>query len=214
VVRGFAGEIAMTSVRDEAKCAMEWLVGKWHWPAACLFAAAIMLLMLPVWASAAGAVLALVYLQLPLYMIHQFEEHTGDRFRTYLNRNVAHCDALTPAATFWINSIGVWGVDLAALYLACFVNPAYALVAFYMPIVNALTHIREAVARREYNPGLCTSIALFLPFAGWGLYEVSVRSGATWGDHGVGLLAAVGIHMAIVIYLVTRVMRLRTAVAA
>jgi hypothetical protein len=204
----------MLGVRDEANGAMDWLVGRWQWPMACLFSAAILLLLLPLWASVGGAVIALVYLQLPLYMIHQFEEHAGDRFRTYLNRNVAHCEALTPAAAFWINSIGVWGLDIVALYLACFVNPVYALVAFYLPIVNALTHIREAVARREYNPGLGTSIVLLLPIGGWGMYEVSKLTEATWADHAFGLVAAIAIHVAIIVYLVARVMRLRTAVAA
>jgi hypothetical protein len=103
------------ATRSKESSVFNWLVGRWQWPVACLFAAAVLLAMLPVWAYAAGAVLALVYLQLPLYMIHQFEEHTGDRFRTYLNRNVAHCEALTPAATFWINAIGGWGVDLVAV---------------------------------------------------------------------------------------------------
>lgn len=100
------------------------------------------------------------------------------------------------------------------LYLAAFVNPALALAAFYLPIVNALTHIREAVARREYNPGLCTSVVLFLPIAGLGLYRVSVESEATWREQLLGLGIAVAIHVAIIVYVVARVRKLRGAVAA
>jgi hypothetical protein len=132
----------------------------------------------------------------------------------YLNQKVAHCDALTPEGAFWINSLGVWGLDIVMLYLAVFVNPALALAAFYLPIVNALTHIREAVARREYNPGLCTSIVLFLPIAGLGLYRVSVESGATWREQLLGLGIAVAIHVALIVYLVGRVRKLRGAVAS
>jgi len=31
-------------------------------------------------------------------------------------------DVLTPIATFWINSLLVWLLNLVALYLACFVD--------------------------------------------------------------------------------------------
>jgi Protein of unknown function with HXXEE motif len=198
-----------SNVRSERKQVMDWLVGQWQWPSACLFAAYALLLVTPVWVHVAGMVVTLVMLQLPLYMVHQFEEHSGDRFRTYINKNVAHCEALTPEGAFWINSLGVWGLELVMLYLAVFRSPAYALAAFYLPIVNALTHIREAVARREYNPGLWTSIVLFLPVGGWGLYETSVQLGATWTNHLAGFGLAVAVHVAIIGYILVRVLRLR-----
>jgi hypothetical protein len=122
---------------------------------------------------------------------------------------VAHCEALTPAATFWINAFGVWGLDLVAIYLAAFVDLSLGLIAFYLPLVNALTHVREAAARREYNPGLWTSLALFLPVSGWGLCKVAALSGATWTDHVAALLVALAVHIAIILYIVMRVHRLR-----
>jgi hypothetical protein len=201
-------------VRDEAKAVMIWLVGEWRWPGACLFAACMMFLVTPVWLDVAGAAVTLILLQLPLYMVHEFEEHLGDRFRKYINQNVAHCEALTPAATFWINAVGVWGLELVAIYLAVFVDLRVGLVAFYLPLVNALTHIREAVVRREYNPGLWTSLVLFLPISGWGLYLVSVQSGATWIDQLLGAGAAVAVHVAIIVYIVARVRHLRATSSA
>lgn len=188
---------------------MNWLVDQWQWPFACLFAAALLLLLTPVWMHAAGIPLALIVLQLPVYMVHEWEEHTGDRFRKYLNQNVAGGrEALTPQATFWINALGVWGIDLLAIYLACFVDLSLGLMAFYLPIVNALTHIRVAIARREYNPGLWTSVVLFLPLGGWCLYKVAVQSGATWLDHVLGAAIAVAVHAAIIAYVLVRLNRL------
>jgi hypothetical protein len=201
------------SVRSEAKQVMDWLVGQWQWPAATLFAAYAMLLATPVWLHVAGVAVMLVFLQLPLYMVHQFEEHAGDRFRIYMNRNIAGCEALTRESTFWINAIGVWGLEIVMLYLAVFVDLSFALAAFYLPVVNALTHIREAVARREYNPGLWTSLVLFLPIGGWGLYRVTVESGATWVDQLLGAGIAIAVHAAIIAYVVVRVWRLRAAAA-
>lgn len=202
-----------TNARGGSNEVLGWLVGQWQWPAACLFAACIMLALTPVWIATMGTALALVLLQLPLYMVHEWEEHTGDRFRKYINQNVAHCEALSKPAAFWINAIGVWVVEIVAIYLACFVNLAFGLVAFYLPLVNALTHIRESVVRREYNPGLWTSLILFLPISGWGLYVVSVQSGATWMDHAVSAGFVVAVHVAIIVYIVRRVLRLRGKVA-
>jgi hypothetical protein len=192
----------------EVRGVMQWLVGEWQWPSAALFAAGLLFAVTPAFGAYAGWTMALILLQLPLYMVHQFEEHYHDRFRLYLNKNVAHCDALTPAGAFWINSLGVWGIDLAMLYIAMFVSPALALAAFYLPIVNALTHIREAVARREYNPGLYTSLCLFLPIGIVSLWRVSSDTAATWHDQVLGLSIAIAIHLAIIIYVVARVRKL------
>ncbi len=198
-----------TRIENEAQGVMDWLVGKWQWPLAGLFAAGLLFAVTPVFGAVAGWAVTLVWLQLPLYMVHQFEEHYHDRFRLYLNKNVAHCDALTPSGAFWINSLGVWGIDIAMLYIAMFINPAFALAAFYLPIVNALTHIREAVARREYNPGLCTSVCLFLPLGALSLWRVSIDSAATLHDQVLGLSIAIAIHLAIIVYIVARVRKIR-----
>src|SRR5215813_14043384 len=96
-----------------------WLVCDWQWPAAAVFAGVFLLTLVPLFAGLAGAALTLVYVQLPVYLLHQGEEHIGDRFRLYVNRAVGGGrEALTPAATFWINSLGVWVYNLVFLYLA------------------------------------------------------------------------------------------------
>jgi len=202
-------------MRGDGRSLMQWLVGRWQWPAACLFAACGLLLVMPVWAYTAGTVLALIALQLPIYMVHEFEEHTHDRFRLYMNRVIGGGrEVLAPGPTFWINAVGVWGLELVALYLAAFVDLSLGLVAFYLPLVNAATHIREAAVRREYNPGLCTAVVLFLPLAGWGLYAVSAAARATWLDHLASAGVAIGLHAAIIAYIVVRSRHLPPAAAA
>jgi hypothetical protein len=202
------------NARGNTNYVMDWLVGQWQWPAACMFAACAMLLLMPVWIATMGTALALVALQLPLYMVHEWEEHTADRFRKYVNQNIAGgYDALTRPAAFWINAIGVWGLELVSLYLACFVKLSFGLIALYLPLVNALIHIGQAVMRREYNPGLWTSLALFVPISGWGLYVVSTQSAATWVGHAVDAGIVVVVHLGLVIYMVLRVGRLRATTA-
>jgi hypothetical protein len=192
---------------------MNWLVKDWQWPAASLFAGVALLLVAPVWWQAAGLALTLCYVQLPVYMLHQWEEHADDRFRRYINRTLGDGrEVLTPIATFWINSLGVWAVDLTALYLACFVDLSLGLAAAYLPLLNGVGHIVQALVRREYNPGLWTSVLLFLPIGGWGVYEIGRDSGAGWLAHAVGIGVAVGVHVAIIAHVARRLVRLPTEV--
>ncbi|HEX2218116.1 MAG TPA: HXXEE domain-containing protein [Gemmatimonadales bacterium] len=181
--------------------AHQWLIREWHWPQAALFTAILLFLLLPVVAATEGLVLALVFLQFPLYLVHQFEEHEGDRFRRYFNdRLIGIPDGLTPEATFWINALGVWGVILAALYLAVYATPAWGLIALYLSVINGVLHVVHAITRREYNPGLWTSLALLLPLGGWSLAQVSRITGAPSHVHvlSAGFVAAV--HLGIVAY--------------
>lgn len=201
------------SASQEDEALWTWLVRDWQWPYATLFAATFLFALLPFIASGAGGLLALVFVQLPIYMVHQWEEHAGDRFRLYANRVIGRGrEALTPVATFWINSLGVWGVDLLALYLAWTIAPAAGLVAGYLALVNSLLHIGPALVRREYNPGLVTAVVLFPFFGGWCVLKV----GATCGllPHLVALAAAIGIHLLIVAYVATRLARLRRQAAS
>ena len=138
--------------------ALDWLVGKWQWPYAALFSACFLGVLAPLVFRYAGTPLGLVYLQLPIYMLHQYEEHAGDRFRRWVNNMVGHGrDVLTPIATFWINSLLVWLLDLVALYLACFIDLSLGLIAIYLPIPNAFGHVVPSIVRRQSNPGLLTN---------------------------------------------------------
>lgn len=185
---------------------MRWLLGEW--PYAALFTAIFLLLLLP-FIGVLGWALTLVYLQLPLYMLHQFEEHDKDRFRTFANQMVAGGkEAFTPLAVFVINSVGVWGVDLLALYLAYYVDLAFGLVAIYLPLVNAVLHLGVTIRLRRYNPGLWTGLVLFLPFGIWALLVVSAASQATWAEQGMALGAAILLHALIIGYVKARIRRL------
>ncbi|WP_254507056.1 HXXEE domain-containing protein [Anatilimnocola floriformis] len=185
----------------------------WQWPAAAVTTAVFLLAVLPLWAWHASLGLVLVFVQLPAYMLHQWEEHRGDHFRLYFNRTIGGGrEALTPAATFWINSLGVWCVDLLALYLAWIWLPAAGMLAAYLTLFNALVHFGAAIARREYNPGLFTAAVLFVPLGGWCVVELNKQ--ATLLDHAVALGVAIGLHAIIIAYIAARLSRLRRGESA
>jgi hypothetical protein len=96
-----------------------------------------------------------VFLQLPLYMLHQFEEQDNDRFRIFFNRTIGGGrEVLSPGAVFIINVPGVWGVIAASFYLAAHAQIGYGLIAVYLTLVNGVVHIVTGTASRCYNPGL------------------------------------------------------------
>ena len=82
-----------------------------NWMYAGFVAGLFLLAVTPIFAGALSLPLLLIYLQLPIYMIHQLEEHNHDRFRLWANEVIGGgLEALTPPAVVFINVVGVWAV--------------------------------------------------------------------------------------------------------
>jgi hypothetical protein len=140
-----------------------------------------------------------VFLQLPAYMLHQYEEHDADRFRRFVNQMIGGgLSVLSLPAVFFINIFGAWGVNLVSIWLAAQYGVGFGLIGIYLTLVNGLVHLAPAVAQRRYNPGLVTGIVLFLPLGGWALALVSADPATHVFHHLIGLILAVLIHVAIV----------------
>jgi hypothetical protein len=176
-----------------------WFFANWMYAGAV--AALFLLALVPLLAGAMSLALLATYLHLPVYMVHQVEEHAGDRFRTFVNKWLGHGkDVLPTPAIVLINVPGVWGVTLTSLYLAAFADIGLGLIAVYLVLVNALTHVGAAIALRRYNPGLVTAVVLFLPFGLWALWVIGSAPGVGWTDHAIGLGIAIAIHVGIIAY--------------
>ncbi len=167
-----------------------------HWVAGAVFMSLAFLLLAPVGFAGEGLALLLIFLASPVYMLHQVEEHAGDRFRTYINGTVfGGVEALSVSDVLWINLPGVWGLNLAALYAAHFIDVGWGVVAGYLILINGIAHIAMAARFRGYNPGLVTGALVFVPF---GLASILLVP-ATPLEHAVGFGIALAIHVAIAI---------------
>ncbi len=181
-----------------------------NWSRAGLPAGVLLLAVSPFLYRGLTLPLFLVFLQLPIYLLHQYEEHARGAFRAYINHELGgDRDALTDTAIFWINVPGVWGVDLLVLYLAAYISPALGLIAVYLTVLNAFLHLGMAIVMRRYNPGLWTSLVLFLPVGGYALYLLSQLPEATLSAHLLGLGIAILIHALIVVLIRARLARLK-----
>lgn len=170
------------------------------------FLSAIMLLALtPVLAADWSFGLILVWLQLPAYMLHQYEEHDDDRFRRLVNATIGgDNDVLSRRDTFLINIFGVWGIDSAAFALAASGHIGIGLVAVYLSLVNSVGHLAQAIALRQYNPGLVTSVVLFIPLGGLTLWVLAVSDQITMADHLIGLGFSMLVHASIAFRVLTQ----------
>jgi hypothetical protein len=182
-----------------------WLPGRWV--AAAGFMAAALLAVWPLLHAAYALPLVLIFLHSPGYMVHQVEEHTGDRFRTFVNQRIfGGRDALGVTAVLVINIPVVWGLNLAALYAAYLWGAGFGLVAPYAMLLNGITHIGAAARFRSYNPGLATSLAVFLPLSLWTIFKIGPVDASF---HFAALGLAIVLHVLIIVAVLTRVRRTR-----
>lgn len=187
-----------------------WFVS--HWMHAAVPLAVVLLVLSPFIYAGTGWFGLLVYLTLPIYMLHQYEEHAEGQFARYVNGIIAQGRLLmTESAVLWINIVLVWALTLAVLYLTHYVNLAFGLVAAYMLLLNGGGHILMAVGRREYNPGAWSSLLLFVPFSTFMLWQYTQAGVATLPDHLLAIVAVILAHAAIILFVVRRLPQLRNA---
>ena len=172
-----------------------------NWVYGGALAGVLLMVPFPLLTSGWPETLRLTFLFLPLYMLHQYEEHDADRFRRFFNATLGQGrEVLTPAAVFMINVPGVWGVIALAAYLSAWAAPGLGLIAVYLALVNALVHVGHAALFRRYNPGLGTALAVFLPVGVWALWRFDAAGASGWIWQVLGVGVAVVIHVAIVGY--------------
>lgn len=182
-----------------------------NWVYGGFLAAFVLLALFPLAGRDWPETLRLTYLFLPLYMLHQYEEHDDDRFRLFFNLTLGKGrEALTREAVFIINIFGVWGVILAACCLSAWVAPGLGLVAIYLAVVNAVVHIIHAIIFRRYNPGLGTALAIFLPVGGYAIMRFDALGAGGAVFQAIGLFVSIAIHAAIVAYVLKRRRALET----
>jgi hypothetical protein len=184
-----------------------------HWVYGGALAGVLLLLLLPAIGSGWPLVLTLVYLQMPIYMLHQLEEHDDNRFQRVVNDTIGHGKDVLPSTAIFVINVGVWLLNLVSFALAAHVGIGWGVIGFYAMVVNAIIHVADGAIRRKYNPGLVSSIVLFLPVGLGGLWAIAATGEASLVQHFVGIVIALAIHGGIVIYVVGNARRLNVTKA-
>ncbi len=172
----------------------EWFLH--NWSRAALPMALVLLALSPLLLDALGLAVWLVYLQLPVYMLHQYEEHSRGAFKEAINRMRADGrEPFTDTNILWINVGLVWVTFLVLLYAARYIDLALGLVAPYGMLLNGLLHTGAGMRQRRSNPGLWTSLLLFLPVGAGSIYAIGRIAGASVGEHLLGLGGGIALHL-------------------
>jgi len=174
-----------------------------NWVYGGSLAGALLLLLSPLllrgWSAAATA----TFLCLPVYMLHQLEEHDRDRFRGFINARLGGgAEVLSTRVVFIVNIPGVWGVIALSLWLSASLNPGFGLIAAYLLLVHAVGHVMPALVMRCYNPGLLTAILLFIPLGAWCLYATEQSGAGSVAMHVTGAATAIAIHVPLIAYVI------------
>ncbi|MEM1183986.1 MAG: HXXEE domain-containing protein [Planctomycetota bacterium] len=140
------------------------------------------------------------WLALPVYMLHQYEEHDGDRFRLFVND--ALCDgreALSWLDVWVINVVFVWFLLAITTTLAFRVDPDFALVGAYLLLINGVAHVGMVAALRRSNPGVWTGVLLFIPLGAATIWALRDAGAASALGHTLACATVVALHAGIVV---------------
>ena len=139
-----------------------------------------------------------------IYLAHQFEEHGIDAegghyaFRGFMCATLGFADPTTcPVPFSFITSVNIAAVWLAGPAAALLGRrwPALALSFFSIPFVNAFGHLVPAAIAGAYNPGVLTSIVLFLPLSLWAFHVALGRPDLGWRAVIATVVAGVALHV-------------------
>ena len=176
-----------------------------NWAKICIILAIITTIFIFIVVKTDNFILFLIWIQIPIYLLHQFEEHAWPGgFKNYVNLKIFHVKnvqyPLNSRNVFWINIPVIW--ILMPLFAALsYVNLFFGLWIPYFAFLNSLTHVFAAIVKREYNPGLVISLILGIPVAIytlWIFYNlISVPIIITF----ISILAAVLMHLLIIIFM-------------
>jgi len=154
---------------------------------------------------------------LVIYMLHQIEEHLWPGgFRQFTNAHV-----FKSGSDHWPLDIGgVALVNIGYVWLplalaAVWPGPLRWLGLGWvgLTLINGISHIATSIRFRIYNPGLVTSVVLFLPFTIWMLWHEHAAGMLSGTEIGIVLLAGVLLHIPVAALFVVPFLRGRPAAA-
>lgn len=150
-----------------------------------------------------------------VYMMHQIEEHLWPGgFRQYANAHIFHSgrdDWPVGAGGVALVNIGVVWLPIALA--ALFPGPLRWVGLGWIggTLVNAVIHVATSIRFRGYNPGVATSVLLFLPYTVIAFYLLFSRGALSATQVALAILIGFLIHIPVAALFVVPYLRSRAA---
>jgi hypothetical protein len=165
-----------------------------HWPKATIFLAIYTFILLSLYVYEANFLLFLLWLQTPVYWLHQFEEYVyPGGFARFFNRNPlgSHRDdwPVTKEFSLWINIPIIFIAFPLSAVLAGVYGLGLGIWTAYFSILNALSHV-VMFPRFGYNPGFLVSLLLNIPIGIFTIYTFVNTRAVTPAAHIIGFVIA------------------------
>ena len=165
-----------------------WLVE--HWPKATIFLAIYTFVLLFLYLFEENLLLFLLWVQTPIYWLHQFEEYIyPGGFAAFFNNNLLGSRKndwpLTKTFSFWINIPIIFVAFPLSAILAGSIDLSWGIWTAYFSILNALSH-GGMFFKFGYNPGFIISLFLNIPVGVYTLYTYFNNSVLSPTEHIAG----------------------------
>lgn len=180
-----------------------------NWAKFSLLLALIVLSFLFAFSKELSGPLFWIWIQFPIYLIHEFEEHVWPgHFKEFVNREVFHSRnpdmPLDNAGVFWINILVIWIFFPLAAILAQVYDPKIGSFLPYFGLFNATTHIIGFFVKRKYNPGLFASVFLNYPLGIYALVVLAENGDLPRMTSVLSLSLSLLIHLTMIAYVFHR----------
>ena len=181
---------------------------KWlykNWAKICIILSVIVTLAIFLVIGTSNIVLFLIYIQIPIYLLHQFEEHAWPGgFKNYVNQRIFKASStdypLNDINVFWINIPVIW-ILIPLFANLSYINLLFGLWIPYFAVINSLTHVIAVIVKREYNPGLAVSLVLGIPIGIYTLWIFYALINVPLIATSLSILTAILMHLILIIFI-------------
>jgi len=179
-----------------------------NWAKFCIILSIIITLLIFIFVKTNNILFFLIWIQIPIYLLHQFEEHYWPGgFKKFVNKEIFNVEVgeypLNDTNIFWINVPIIW-VLMPIFASLSYINLFFGLWIPYFAVFNSLTHLIGAVVKRKYNPGLFVSLVLGIPVAIYTLWLFYSLVNVPLIITLLSILAVLLLHIAIIVPAVRR----------
>lgn len=183
---------------------MDWLYK--NWSKVSLVGAAVLTLLIFIFIKPSNTLLFLIWIQIPIYFLHQFEEHSRNGFKKYVNKAVFKVSdgdyPLNDKNIFWINIPIIW-ILMPLFAILSGINPLIGLWIPFFGVINSMSHVIFSVVNKQYNPGIIVSLVLGIPVGVYALIIFYSNLNISYLITVLALGFAIILHLIVLFYIRT-----------